>query len=596
MSRISLLIIGILLCLGSAAQIQINGSYLNTTRPNGGPIAVGDVIELRAVISVSSGTTITNFSYTDNVPTGTSFVSGSLKVVTNENQVLGTITNTGNYTDASNDDRGQIVGSAIIIYMGDGATKNAGGSVTGGTTKPVFQSGASIFMVAYQVTVTASYGSTITTAGVFHYRTTSNQNVNVPASSLAVSPYYACGSTIGSNLVTTETNGTFGSGTALNRGSAASGVTGFTFTNLAANSPVDGQYSVANSTSPGSSTKVFGVWDIMGDHSGTTTGAGNAPPTGGASGGYLLVVNATFAPNTIFTTNITGLVANNTYTISLWMRNICPTCGNNPVDGTATTGAGVSPNVSISLNSKSYYSSGNVAYTGQWVQKSFTFQNGSSTSATFEIKNNAPGGGGNDWALDDITMQQCGMVLPLGLQSFSGRSTANGNTLDWKIAPTPELRSFTIERSTDGVNFLPIGEVAANPNGSDYRYTDALLASPGSTVYYRIQLVSVDGTTNYSSIVSLQTEPGGSVLTTRLTPNPAHDHTTLAVYTPRAGSATVTLLDPTGIPILTKQAALTTGTNAIDFDLPSRLRAGIYIVRTISGNQTSISRLIVAPN
>ena len=91
----------------------------------------------------------------------------------------------------------------------------------------------------------------------------------------------------------------------------------------------------------------------------------------------------------------------------------------------------------------------------------FTFQNGNSTTATLDIKNNAPGGGGNDWALDDITMTQCLVVLPIQLESFTGRSTAQGNVLDWQLNPSPDLRSFTIERSSDGLSFLPVGRAAS---------------------------------------------------------------------------------------------------------------------------------------
>ena len=80
--------------------------------------------------------------------------------------------------------------------MGTGATSSAGGTVTAGSTKPVFQSGTSILMVTYQVQVTAAFGSTITTAGTFHYKSGSTTvNKNVTATIFAVSPFYACSST-----------------------------------------------------------------------------------------------------------------------------------------------------------------------------------------------------------------------------------------------------------------------------------------------------------------------------------------------------------------------------------------------------------------
>ncbi len=169
MNRFILLITGILYCLTCFSQVDANGSYLNVTRPSGGPISAGDIIELHSVISVSSGASISNLSYTDNIPSGVSYVSGSLKVVTNENKVVSSISNTGAYTDAADGDRGKVVASAITVFMGNSATSSAGGTVAANTTKPTFQNGTAILMVAYRVQVTASFGSTITTAGVFHY-------------------------------------------------------------------------------------------------------------------------------------------------------------------------------------------------------------------------------------------------------------------------------------------------------------------------------------------------------------------------------------------------------------------------------------------
>jgi uncharacterized repeat protein (TIGR01451 family) len=595
-----LAIVGILSCLTGTSQIQINGSYLNVSRPSGGPVSPGDILELRAVISIPSGTTVTGLYYTDNVPAGTSFISGSLKVVTNENQVIVAIPNTGNYTDASGDDRGQIAGSAITIYMGAGASSSAGGAVVGGTTPPVFYSTATILMVGYQVQVTAGLGAVITTAGVFHYLNAGSHAVNVPVTNLGVSQYYGCSSTGATNLVTAETNGTFGTGTTQNRSTSSALVVGYTFTNLTANAPVDGQYSIVKNTSPtqytgatpSSSQRVFGVWDVMGDHTGTATTAGNAPAANGVAKGYLLAVNATFTPASVFTTTITGLTANNTYTIGLWLRNICGSCANNPLDGTSLTTPGVKPNVAIDLNGNNYYSTGDITYSGQWIQKSFTFQNGASTSAVLEIKNNAPGGGGNDWVMDDITMKQCLIVLPLGLQSFSGRSTARGITLDWQVDPWPELQSFVVERSTDGSHFLPVGQAEAFQDITQYQFTDALLPSAGASLYYRIRMVNNDGSTDYSKTVAVNTGNGPAVLTTRLAPNPARTTTTLAIWSPHSGSALISLWSPAGSLVHSRQVTITEGTNTVELSL-GRLPTGIYIVRTTTGGASAISRLIV---
>ena len=114
--------------------------------------------------------------------------------------------------------------------------------------------------------------------------------------------------------------------------------------------------------------------------------------------------------------------------------------------------SGVYPNLTFGIDGTDYYTTGNVRYTGQWIKKGFTFLTGpTQTSFTLTIKNNAPGGGGNDWALDDITVATC---TP-NLQMFPS-PTANvciGNQVDiWCRIRCffPNYVHWTWEKSTNG--------------------------------------------------------------------------------------------------------------------------------------------------
>ena len=80
--------------------------------------------------------------------------------------------------------------------------------------------------------------------------------------------------------------------------------------------------------------------------------------------------------------------------------------------------SGVQPNLAFQVNGTDYYTTGNMRYSGttptgsdstnSWVKRGFTYLTGiTQTSFTLTIRNNAPGGGGNDWALDDINVATC---------------------------------------------------------------------------------------------------------------------------------------------------------------------------------------------
>ena len=78
-------------------KLELSYSYFNITRNNGGgTLEQGDTIEIHALAKVNS--TTKNFYYVDTIPTGTQYISGSLKLVTNEGVLY---PGSGPYTDVS---------------------------------------------------------------------------------------------------------------------------------------------------------------------------------------------------------------------------------------------------------------------------------------------------------------------------------------------------------------------------------------------------------------------------------------------------------------------------------------------------------------
>ena len=64
-------------------------------------------------------------------------------------------------------------------------------------------------------------------------------------------------------------------------------------------------------------------------------------------------------------------------------------------------------------------STGQIAETSQptWVRYRFLFNSGTATSVQFVLRNFAPGGGGNDISIDDVTLAPC--TIPVS-NSISG--------------------------------------------------------------------------------------------------------------------------------------------------------------------------------
>ena len=493
---------------GKCQSIDFGKSYINITKGvNGGTVETNDTLEIRASLVVRSGT-YDSCRFQDVVPTGTTFISGSVSVLTNEGKYY------KQFTDAYGDDQGWISGSNITIHLGyktgaSPATAYRRGRVAN-THKPSYYGSTCIMIASYRVRVTAATGTNISTGGGnITYKNGANpiQTNTFPSNTLQVySNYGICSNTVGVNAIGTETNGTFGSGQPRNRGTSANVPSGYTYNIFDVNSPQDYYYGIANNTStrqnystlntwakPDASSpthRIFNVWDIIGDHTGAaspTAGNAAADTVANPNAGYMLVINAAYRIDSAFQQTISGLCPNTYYEVSCWMRNICSKCGcdSNGVGNsgggyipTATgDSSGVRPNLTFEIDGIDYYTTGNILYTGEWIKKGFTFLTGASqTSFTLKFFNNAPGGGGNDWALDDISVSTCSPSMLYG-------PTQNPIVCDSNILIlTDTVRSYfnnyvyyKWQRSTNGGSSWtdetsPAGPVSPTWNGTAWEY------------------------------------------------------------------------------------------------------------------------------
>jgi hypothetical protein len=325
------------------------------------------------------------------------------------------------------------------------------------------------------------------------------------------------------------------------------------------NGPNDYSYGIANNTStltnyttlntwakpdPTAPThRVFQVWDIIGDHTGAaspTAGNPAADTVANPNAGYMLVVNAAYRIDSSFQQTITGLCPNTYYEISCWMRNICSKCGcdSNGKGASNSTGppfyiptaagdsSGVYPNITFEVDGIDYYTTGNLLYNGQWVKKGFTFLTGAAqTSFVLKYFNNAPGGGGNDWALDDISVSTCSpsMIYTPNLNPV----VCDSNILTMTDTVRSYFNTYVYckwQRSTDGGASWndvtgAIGPVSPYWNGSAWEYVSTYVVPPGQTQLInngdRYRLVTSTTLANLSNPSCSFTDQG-SIVTIRV--------------------------------------------------------------------------------
>ncbi|MEO7307833.1 MAG: T9SS type A sorting domain-containing protein [Ferruginibacter sp.] len=486
-------------------------SYVNITSGTvGGTINPGDELEIRSTLTIrntAGAITIDSLAYYDTLKANSGFrlKPGTISTRTNEGKIFQSFTDLSSDADAGwYTTAGAGSDTAIQMNLGPTGSRTARGALSN-TSKPSLFTSTCVTMATYRVIVSGGYGTKINYGGgAFTYRnqaTGSTIKIDFPYDSLMVFQNVGvCPNTVAqTNILGDEFNGTFGvaaaSAGSQNRGTSSN--TTYSYQAFNPSGPNDYFYGVPNNTSanfttvqtvakPGGAPRVFGHWDISGDHTAAIDPIkGNKPcnpllPISATNPcGYMLVVNAAYRTDVAFDFSVSGACPNTYYEITTWIKNICYKCGcdvNGKQASDATLPAyiptapgdssGVRPNLAYEIDGVDYYTTGDILYQGlggtqtgsdtlnKWVQRSFVYRTGpTQTDFVLTIRNNAPGGGGNDWALDDISLRTCYPSM-----SYSPSITPNV-CANSTITIRDTVRSFfntyvnyKWQRSTDGGN------------------------------------------------------------------------------------------------------------------------------------------------
>jgi gliding motility-associated-like protein len=238
--------------------------------------------------------------------------------------------------------------------------------------------------------------------------------------------------------------------------------------------PNDGYYTITRST-----TGCFGnSW-----HTVNTDHTGN---------GAFLLVNASYEPGDFMLTKVSNLCPNTTYEFAAWIMNVLNRFG-------------IQPNITFKIETESgvvlqQYNTGNITETPTpiWKQYGFFFVTPPTNPViVLRMTNNAPGGLGNDLALDDITFRPCSATLL--------RTRINGNATDTVNVCEDAASSYNLtgtissgtysqplyqwQLSTDkGITWADI----KNANSLNYTVTKA---APGN-YWYRFTAVETASSSN----------------------------------------------------------------------------------------------------
>ena len=167
--------------------------------------------------------------------------------------------------------------------------------------------------------------------------------------------------------------------------------------------------------------------------------------------------------------------------------------------------------------------------------------------------------------------------LPIKLLHFKGKTINESNLLEWTTTSEINNDYFTIEKSTDAINFSNIGTITGAGNSNiniDYSFVDDNLTN--STNYYRLKQTDFDGKFSYSNTI---------VLSNDLSNNVIYNNTTNQLEIGDIKNGTVNIYNLQGQVV----KSITTNNSTVSLNLSK----GMYLIAVHTKNEVFSKKIVV---
>jgi len=153
--------------------------------------------------------------------------------------------------------------------------------------------------------------------------------------------------------------------------------------------------------------------------------------------------------------------------------------------------------------------------------------------------------------------------------------------LQWSTASESNSSYFEVMRSTDGINFKPIGKKEAKGTTNTLTNYSFIDNNPNNGFnYYRLGEADIDGKIIYSDVRLIKVAVGFSVT---IYPNPTHSTLALNFISNKQKNLKVSIIDNQGKTIMQRQVLVQEGFSTHTLNVAS-LSNGLYYLKCISGD------------
>jgi hypothetical protein len=191
-------------------------------------------------------------------------------------------------------------------------------------------------------------------------------------------------------------------------------------------------------------------------------------------------------------------------------------------------------------------------------------------------------------------------TLPVVFQSFTAQLniTSNKALLNWSTSSELNANHFVLQRSTDGENYDDMAIIFAREGNSNslrqYNYSDPIASVNSSLVYYRLKVVDMNGNFEYADFELIKLPKQSKQSNILAYPNPSQSELRITIPDSWQGKSVSYHVYNVHGSLLKQKICDNAGQMELlnIADLP----VGIYIVKAVNGNQTSVQRIVKLNN
>jgi len=157
----------------------------------------------------------------------------------------------------------------------------------------------------------------------------------------------------------------------------------------------------------------------------------------------------------------------------------------------------------------------------------------------------------------------------------------NDIKLAWEDGNVAKILLYKIERSTDGIVFNSIGNIAGNA-GIRYQYIDSGILTIARVLHYRLGMIDNTNKITYSNIITFRNREPNEKEITKVYPNPFANRINLEIMSGKSQTINLRLVAANGYTITNSEIKIEKGNSTVTMAIPDNILSGNYVLQVIT--------------